>query len=213
MTPFNPRARSPRPAIILAVAAMALLSCLTMIPQARTQSAAPTAPSGSTRVPVVFNGGYDTEGRDRGRPVVLVAGALGVPPEVFREAFTHVHPAGPGSGGPTDAQARDNKRALMDALAPYGVTNDRLDTVSNRYRYVRSRGERWPARPAAAYATVENGRVTGFVITDGGYGYTTPPTVTVPGFNGVSASVRLAFGPDFEKNGSVAAISLSSGGN
>ena len=60
----------------------------------------------ATRVPVVFSGGRETEGVDHGRPVVLIAAALGVKPEVFREAFTHVHPAGPGSGGPTDAEAR-----------------------------------------------------------------------------------------------------------
>src|SRR5206468_1655940 len=93
------------------------------------------------KVPVVFSGGHDTDPKDRGRPVVLIAGALGVAPEVFREAFSHVHPAGPGSGGPTDAEARANKAALMNALGKYGVTNERLDTVSNYYRYVRSRGE------------------------------------------------------------------------
>src|SRR5437016_5075268 len=82
-----------------------------------------------TRVPVVFNGGHDTDPRDHGRPVVLIAAALGVKPEVFREAFSHVHPAGPGSGGPTDAEARKNKAALMSALGKYGITNDRLDTV------------------------------------------------------------------------------------
>ncbi len=195
----------------LSCLAITLLALVAVVPPGRPQSPA-AAPSGATHVPVVFGGGYDTDGRDRGRPVVLVAGALGVPPEVFREAFTHVHPAGPGSGGPTDAQARDNKRALMDALALYGVTNDLLDAVSNRYRYVRSRGERWPTRPATAYATVENGKVTGFVVTDAGYGYSSLPTVTVPGFDGVSGAVLLVFGPDFEKNGSVAAISLPSTG-
>ncbi len=171
----------------------------------RAQSAASTP----ARVPVVFAGGYDTEGRDRGRPVVLIAAALGLPPEVFREAFTHVHPAGPGSGGPTDAEARSNKAALMSALGPYGITNgDRLDAVSNHYRYVRERGERWPTKSAVAFALVANGKITGFEIEDGGTGYTSPPTVTVPGFPDVKANVRLAFGKEFERNGSVAAIAL-----
>ncbi|NBQ65466.1 MAG: hypothetical protein EBT95_08050 [Verrucomicrobia bacterium] len=31
-----------------------------------------------TRVPVVFSGGHETDPRDHGRPVVLIAGALGV---------------------------------------------------------------------------------------------------------------------------------------
>ena len=198
-----------RPAF-LASAALALLRCVALMPTARAQSTT-AAPTGSTRVSVTFVGGYDTDPRDHGRPVALVAGALGVPPEVFRAAFTRVHPAPAGGGGPSEAQARDNKRVLMDALAPYGITNERLDAVSNQYRYARSRGERWPTRPTAAYATVENGRVTGFVVTDGGCGYNSPPTVAVPGANRVSGVVRLAFGPDFEKNGSVAAISLPRG--
>jgi hypothetical protein len=50
-------------------------------------------PAGVTKVPVVFSGGHDTVVVDRGRPVVLIAAALGVPDEVFREAFSHVRPA------------------------------------------------------------------------------------------------------------------------
>src|SRR5258708_22555679 len=74
-------------------------------------------PTGSvTRVPVVFSEGHDTDPRDRGRPVVLVAGALGVAPEVFREAFSHVHPAGPDSGGPTEGEARAHKAPPIPAL-------------------------------------------------------------------------------------------------
>ena len=92
------------------------------------------------RVPVVFTGGHETDPRDRGRPVALVAAALGVPADVFREAFTHVRPA-PAGTQPDPEAVRRNKDALMAALAPYGVTNDRLDAVSNHYRYVRSRGE------------------------------------------------------------------------
>lgn len=36
--------------------------------------------TGITRVPVVFSGGHETDPRDHGRPVVLIAGALGIPP-------------------------------------------------------------------------------------------------------------------------------------
>jgi hypothetical protein len=164
-----------------------------------------------TRVPVVFAGGYDTDSRDHGRPVNLVAGALGVPPEVFREAFSHVHPAGPDSGGPTREEARANKAALMAVLGKYGITNDRLDEVSNRYRYVRSHGEMWPTKAAVANALVVNGVVTGYEIISGGYGYTTPPTVSVPNVKGEAPKVEISFGSDFEKNGSVSAISIVSG--
>jgi hypothetical protein len=160
-----------------------------------------------TRVPVVFSGGHDTDPEDRGRPVVLVAAALGVPSDVFREAFRHVRPARAGTQ-PNPGQVRNNKAALMAALGPYGVTNRRLDTVSNYYRYVRSRGELWPTKAAAGYALVENGKITRFVVTSGGSGYSSPPTVTVPNVKGARAKVELSFSKQFEKNGSVAAVTL-----
>src|SRR5437667_1129886 len=93
-----------------------------------------------TRVPVVFSGGHETDPRDGGRPVVLIAAALGVTPEVFREAFSHVRPA-PAGREPEPGQVRQNKAALLAALAKHGVTNEKLDTVSNYYRYARSRNE------------------------------------------------------------------------
>lgn len=164
---------------------------------------------GVTRVPVVIFGGHDTDPRDGGRPVILVASALGVPSEVFREAFTHVHPAGPGSGGPTREEARANKAALMSALGKYGVTNERLDEVSNYYRYVRSRGELWKVKQASANALVQNGVITGFEIVNPGAGYSTPPTITVPKMNGVKAQVKLSFNKDLASNGSISAITLT----
>jgi hypothetical protein len=160
-----------------------------------------------TKVPVVFSEGHDTDPVDRGRPVVLVAGALGVAPEVFRDAFSHVHPADPGVG-PTGDEARQNKRALMSALGKYGITNDRLDTVSNRYRYVRSRDELWPVKAATAVALVKNGVVTGFEVSSGGYGYSSPPKVSVPGVKDFSCEVKLGFSKTFEKNGSVSGIEI-----
>jgi hypothetical protein len=130
-----------------------------------------------------------------------------VPDKVFRDAFTHVNPA---RGGPPEPeQVRKNKEALLSALGPYGVTNDRLDEVSNYYRYVRSRGELWPTKPAAAYAEVERGKIVRFVVTKGGSGYSSPPSVSVTGFNDLAAKVELSFGKKFESNGSVAAIKLA----
>jgi hypothetical protein len=46
-----------------------------------------TLQAAEAKVPVTFSGGHETDPQDRGRPVVLVAGALGVKPEVFRKAF------------------------------------------------------------------------------------------------------------------------------
>src|SRR4051794_34240316 len=70
-----------------------------------------------TKVPVTFTGGHDLDPRDNGRPVVLIAAALGVKAEVFREAFRGVTPAG--NRQPTGEEARRNKEALMKVLAPY----------------------------------------------------------------------------------------------
>lgn len=165
-------------------------------------------PAGVTRVPVVFSGGHDTEGVDHGRPVILIAAALGVKPEVFRETFSHVHPAGPGKGGPTDAEARQNKAALMEGLGKYGITNERINEVSNFYRYASWKGGIWKNTPAAANALVKNGDVVGYEITSGGAGYTTPPTVSVPDTKAASPKVELAFGKDMEANGSVSAITV-----
>jgi hypothetical protein len=160
-----------------------------------------------TRVPVKFSGGHETDRRDRGRPVVLIAAGLGVSSDVFREAFSHVRPA-PAGTRPSPDQVRSNKEALLDALGPHGVTNDRLDEVSNYYRYVRSRGEMWPTKPAAAYAEVEHGRIVRFVVTKGGSGYSSPPTVSVPGFD-VATKVEISYGKKLETNGSVAVIRLA----
>jgi hypothetical protein len=84
-----------------------------------------------TKVPVTFSGGHETDPKDHGRPVVLVAAALEVKPEVFREAFSGVTPAR--GGKPSQEEARRNKAALMKVLKPHGVTNERLDEVSNYY--------------------------------------------------------------------------------
>lgn len=165
-----------------------------------------------TRVPVVFEGGHETEGRDGGRPIVLIAAALGVTSDVFRTAFSNVHPAGPGSGGPKQEEARANKAVLMAALGKHGVTNDRLNEVSNFYRYVRSRGELWTNKPAAANALVQNGVVTGYEIVSAGAGYSSAPTVTVPNVPGAAAKVNLAFGKDLTTNGSISAITLPTAG-
>jgi len=185
------------------VFALAVFAALTSFSRAQAP-----LPAGVTKVSVVFSEGHDTDPRDHGRPVVLVAGALGVTPEVFRDAFSRVHPAGPDSGGPTREEARANKAALMSVLGKYGISNDRLDTVSNQYRYVRSHGQMWPTKPAVANALVKEGVVTGFEVVSGGEGYSSPPTVSVPNVKAFEAKVELSFNKDFSKNGAVSAITL-----
>lgn len=158
---------------------------------------------------VAISGGYETDPVDRGRPVALIAAALGVPADTFREAFSGVKPAGADSGGPTAAEAQANKAALMKVLAPYGITNDRLDEVSNYYRYNGSKGEVWKRTPASATAIVENGVLKGVKITNAGAGYSSAPTVilTSPGGK-VAAKAEIVFSKDFKTNGSIKAIVL-----
>lgn len=179
-----------------------------LVPLLATVSAfaADPLPPGVTRTPLVFSGGHDLVPVDHGRPVVLIAAALGVKDQVFRDAFSRVRPAGPGSGGPTDTEARANKKVLMDALGKYGVTNDRLNAVSGFYRYKAWDGEMWKHQEATGNALVKDGSVVGYEITSAGFGYTTPPKVTVPLLPQAIAKVTLAFGKDFKTNGSVAGI-------
>jgi hypothetical protein len=161
-------------------------------------------------VSVALTGGYNTDPRDRGRPVIMVAAALNVPSDVFRETFTHVHPA-PAGQEPDPEQVRKNKQALMEGLSPYGVTDDRLNEVSNYYRYRRDRDKLWRHTPATVVALVQNGAVVGFKITDTGSGYSSPPEVTVPGFKDLKVKVTLAFGTDLKTNGSIQSIALDTG--
>jgi hypothetical protein len=162
---------------------------------------------GETVAPVTFIGGHETDPRDGGRPVVLIAAALNVPSDVFRKAFSGVTPAA-GGEEPQPEQVRRNKQALLKVLGPYGITNDQLDTVSDYYRYSGSRGQMWRNTPATATATVRDGAVVAITITNPGSGYSSVPTISVPGARKFNAAVTVAFGTDFEKNGSIASVML-----
>jgi hypothetical protein len=161
---------------------------------------------GSLQVPVTFTGGYETDPRDGGRPIVLIAAALGVPSDVFRTAFSGVKPAR--GAEPEEGQVRKNKAALMKVLGPYGVDDDHLNTVSNYYRYASFKGEMWRNRPAVATAHVVNGVVKDFTIIDPGAGYSSTPQVSVAGVDNVNAEVTLSYGTDFKTNGSIKVIRL-----
>lgn len=183
------------------IAVMTLALCAVSM-AARTQPT--TQPA--TR-PVEFVGGHDTDPRDHGRPVVLVAAGLGVTPEVFRDAFSRVRPA-PGGERPTESRVRENKKALLDALGKYGVTNDRLDEVSNYYRYRPQEGEMWTHRDAKAYAVLGNdGNVADIVVTDGGAGYSSSPEVKLEG-KAVAAKVTVNFEKDLNRNGAIAKVEV-----
>jgi hypothetical protein len=157
-------------------------------------------------VQLVISGGHETDPSDNGRPVVLIASMLGVTPEVFREAFSHVTPASAGTE-PNPIQVKLNKDALLDVLGPYGVTNDDLDEVSNYYRYNHSAGETWPQTRATAEVIMTDGVITGIEITDHGSGYSSVPVITILNSD-LTATATLAFTTDFSTNGSIRSITL-----
>jgi hypothetical protein len=200
----------------VAIAAMAL----TVAPVAgfaavslTAAQASPTASAAAARsatVTVRVTGGHATDAHDHGRPVVLIAAALGVPTEVFRTAFDGVTPAA-GGDAPDPAQVQANKAALLAVLAPYGVTNERLDEVSNHYRFQGSKGETWPQEAATATAVVRDGRVVSVTLVDGGSGYTSTPRITVPGVPGATIRVTLHHGTDFAANGAIERLTVTKG--
>jgi hypothetical protein len=103
---------------------------------------------------------------------------------------------------------RANKNALMTVLGKHGITNDRLDEVSNFYRYRPGRDELWRHQSAVANALVKDGAVIAFEVVSSGSGYSSPPTVTVPGIKTGEVKVTLSYGRDLKKNGSVSTIAL-----
>ncbi len=201
-THFNLSAR-------LALGAALLVVVPTFVACSAAQSKTQKLPQDVVRMPVVFSGGHETLEEDHGRPVILIAAALGVPPQVFREAFSRVHPAAPGSGGPTGDEARANKAALLGALAKYGVTNERLDEVSDYYRYRPGDGNLWRHQAASGYALVKRGVIIGYEITDGGAGYTTAPTATVLELKNATGQVALSFGKNLATNGAISTLAIS----
>jgi hypothetical protein len=168
---------------------------------------AETGRAAEKEVPLEFSGGHDIGKDDFGRPVPLIAAALGVKPDEFRKAFSGVTPAK--GRPPSEDEASKNKEALMKVLGPLGVTNDRLDAVSNHYRFQPQKGELWPTSPAKGYAVVEDGKVKKVVVTEAGSGYSSPPKVTVQGMGGGLLKATLHFDKEFKKNGSVASVEVA----
>ena len=85
-----------------------------------------------TKIPVTFSGGHEIGKDDFGRPIPLIAAALGVEPEVFRKAFGGVILRRKTTVGLPVAK---EEVALFKVLAPHALTNEHLDEVSDYYRY------------------------------------------------------------------------------
>lgn len=165
------------------------------------------------KLPLQFSEGHNTDPVDHGRPVVLIAAALGVPEQVFRETFRHVHPA-PTGDEPKPEDVRQNKQELLSRLAKYGVTNERLDEVSNYYRYRPESMILWRHVDAAGYAFMRGNKVVWIEITQHGAGYSTPPLVSVKGVGLTQyLCAQLEFSKDLTRNGSVATITPSALGD
>jgi hypothetical protein len=173
-------------------------------------AASATSSARSKVVKVRITGGHATDPRDNGRPVVLIAAALGVPTEVFRTAFSAVTPAGAGEE-PDPAQVQRNKAALLAVLAPYGVTNERLDAVSNHYRYQGSAGETWAHTAATAQAVVRGGKVVSVKLLSGGAGYSSTPKVTVTGVPGAAIKATVTYQTDMSVNGAITTLKVTKG--
>jgi len=149
-----------------------------------------------------IRGGHDTNPVDHGRPVILISSALGVPEAVFRDAFSRVHPA-PGGQEPDPAQVDRNKQALLNTLAPYGVQNDRLDEVSNFYRYQPESGYLWQHREARISISLVKGKPPKTIVIDAGCGYSSKPKITVPGHPEILVSAEVRFTKNLATNGSL----------
>lgn len=118
-----------RRAVLLALVLLVGMALVAAPAQARKKPRPSASPA---RIASTVQGCFNLS-TDMGRPVCEIASALGVPAEVFREAFTHVTPAAKGSE-PTEVQREANHQALLSRLAPYGVTPQLLDAVSDKYR-------------------------------------------------------------------------------
>lgn len=150
---------------------------------------------------VTLIGGFQTDPRDGGRPVILIASMLGVEPQVFRDVFSGVRPSQ--DGQPTDEEARANKKVLLDGLGKYGITNEKLDQVSNYYRYMGSKGQTWPQRKAIVTVEIKGNKSVATIV-DAGVGYTTNPTFSIT-INGIvyKGYGKIMCTQDFTTNGSI----------
>ena len=88
------------------------------------------------------------------------------------------------------------------------MTNERLDEVSDYYRFRPDRGELWPTTAAKAHAIVEGGKIKQIVVTNPGSGYSSPPDVKVEGFEGMEFKLTLGFGKDLKKNGTIGSVEV-----
>ena len=176
--------------------------------QAAQNAAVSAAASDRTRK-VIISGGHATKASDNGRPVKLIAAALGVPTQVFRDAFSRVTPTPDGSD-PSGEQARANKEILLATLAPYGVSNEQLDTVSDYYRYFG--GGLWAHETAEVKAVVRRGEVRRFRIINAGAGYSSSPKIKVRGFPNLKVKAKVSYGTDLATNGSIVKLKVKNAG-
>ncbi|NQZ84340.1 MAG: hypothetical protein HRU03_01360 [Nanoarchaeales archaeon] len=159
----------------------------------------------SITILIDINGGYELDLEDKGRPTKLISEGLGISQEQFQYAFSFVTPAGAGRS-PTKEEEEKNKIALMNVLEPLGISNDKLDEVSNYYRYRTEVNKKWRHVEAELYAVIIDGVVVSVEITNKGAGYTSKPSLSIEGFEDVELVPVISFSTHLESNGELSEV-------
>lgn len=196
--------------LVFMMVAVAIVFFGSLLVYNNTRDTKPQVPDDAAgRVVVEFSGGRETQPEDNGHPVTLIANALDITPQVFREAFFQFVP----DAENTDTDGwKQHLPEMMKILGPHGVTEARLTEVLDYYAGTRAGGATWPLEPAIAWATVKDGKITGFEVTTGGAGYNSPPTVNVAGHDTSGVKAELSGSNSLKQNGAVSGIQLGPGG-
>jgi hypothetical protein len=155
-------------------------------------------------ITMTITDGHDTDESDGGRPTILIAAALEVTQEQFQYAFSFVTPED--QGHLDDETAEANKAELLSRLEEYGVTNDRLDEVTDYYRYA-PEDPLWDVIPAEIEVTIIDDEVVEIEIIEAGAGYSSEPTLSVPGYD-FTFTVEIEYGTDLRTNGNISSVTL-----
>lgn len=113
-------------AVLVGVASLSLSACSGSSTPTSAQSPPPPPPP---------NAEAPLQNNDPKRPVDKISRDLGVTEEQFVECFKNVRPA-PQGERPTGERVHANKQVLLSCLqeANPEITNEKLDTVMDRYR-------------------------------------------------------------------------------
>jgi len=152
----------------------------------------------SEGVMVTVSGGHEIPDTDKGQPLELIGGLLGITGAQARDSFYYPFPK--------DGNLNDWNALFLEQLEYYGLRVDELDIAL--IRYLPTTEGVWNYTHADLRAIIENNVVVGFEIIDGGRGYTSQPTITVEGYDDVGVEMTISYTKDFETNGAITDIRL-----